>query len=415
MNILFIHKNMPGQFKHLAPALARHPDVNVVFLTQRKKIELPNVRKVVYKQPQAANPQTHHYLYRMENAVRTGQQVVRALQELRRGGFVPDLIIGHTGWGETLFCKDIYPDTPLIGFSEYFYRSRGGDVGFFPDEKLDLDLACKVRSRTADQLLTLEGCDVAVSPTQWQRSVHPKEFHDKIEVIFDGIDTDAVKPFPVDTIHLPGGRVLERGGKIVTYVARNLEPYRGYKTFIHMLPHLQALHPDAEVLVVGEEGVSYGAPAPEPLASWREAMDAEVEYNREKVHFLGRLDYETYLRVLNFSTVHVYLTIPFVLSWSCLEAMACGRTVVASDTAPVREVITDGENGILTDFFDAERFAETVGRVLDDPEAHRGLGEAARRTVVERYALDKSLPEWLALIDRQLKRPLFADAAATRH
>ena len=290
MKILFAHQNMPGQFRHLAPVLASDPNNQVVFLTKRDDVQIPNVAKVVYKEPRAASKEAHRYLYRFENAVRYGQQVARALIELQRKGFVPDLIIAHPGWGEALFCKDVFPSTPLISYCEFFYRGKGLDVGFDPESPTNIDTICRIRTRSSHLLLSLEACDHGVSPTIWQKQTHPEPFHDKIDVIFDGIDTDTVAPDPGVTFELQDGTVLDRETKVLTFVARNLEPYRGYHVLMRAIPAIQELQPDARLVIVGGDEVSYGtAPADETFKTWREKMDAEVSYDRSGVHFLGRV------------------------------------------------------------------------------------------------------------------------------
>jgi glycosyltransferase involved in cell wall biosynthesis len=404
VNILFVHQNMPGQFKHLAPLLARDPKNRVVFVTARKDAELPNIGRVVYEVPKEASKETHQYLRRLENAVRYGQQVVRALQGLAAKGFVPDLVIAHPGWGEALYIKDVFPNTRLINFCEFYYHGRGLDVGFDPEDAADLDSVCRARTRNAHLLSSLESCDAGVSPTQWQKSTHPVAFHDKIDVIFDGINPAIVKPIPGAYVTV-GAKTFRRGDKVVTYLARNLEPYRGFRTFMRSIPHIQRMQPDADILIVGGEDVSYGA-APRDHKTWRAAMEAEVAFDPSRVHFLGKLPYAQYLSVLQLSAAHIYLTYPFVLSWSCVEAMCAGALLIASNTQPVRELVRDGENGLLTDFFDAEALAARVSDALDNQERYAPLREAARATVLDGYTIETCLPKWLSLIDRVMKAPV---------
>ena len=400
MNILFIHQNMPGQFKHLAPLLARESGNKVVFLTKRDDIDLPGVLRATYKPPRGASEQTHHYLRRFENAVRYGQQVARAMMSLSKQGFTPDLIIAHPGWGEALFCKDVLPDVPLINFCEFYYRGRGLDIDFDPEFPTDIDSICRSRTRNGHLLSSLESCDAGVSPTNWQKSTHPEVFHDKIDVIFDGIDTDKVCPDLAAELALPDGRKLTRADKVVTFAVRNLEPYRGFHSFMRAVPEIQRRQPDAEIVIVGGDEVSYGAhPEDKSFKTWREALDAEVAYDRERVHFTGRLPYDHFLDALRISSAHVYLTYPFVLSWSCLEAMSAGALVIASRTPPVEEVIEDGVNGLLTDFFDTRAIADRVDQALREPGRFEELRKAARQTVIDRYTLDRCLPPWLETIE----------------
>jgi glycosyltransferase involved in cell wall biosynthesis len=399
LNILFVHQNMPGQFKHLAPQLARDPANKVVFVTKRDNVDLPGVRRISYPAPRAAKSSTHHYVRLFENSVLHGQQVVRVCQDLAREGFRPDVMVAHPGWGEALFLKDAFPRAPLLNFCEFFYHGRGADVGFDPDETAGIDEICRARARNAHLLMSLESCDAGLSPTHWQKSRHPAEHRDKISVIFDGIDTQFVRPDPAATFTLPDGRVLSRSDEVVTYVARNLEPYRGFPTFMRSLPRLLRMRPRAQVLIVGGDEVSYGRAAPDGK-TWREVMLAEVEVDPQRVHFLGKLPYARYLAVLQISSAHVYLTRPFVLSWSCVEAMAAGCLVIGSATAPVQEVIEHRVNGLLTDFHDHEAVAGLTADALEAGVSLDPLRRRAREIVEERYSLQRCLPRQLELVRR---------------
>ena len=387
MNILFVHQNMPGQFKHLAPTLAAAGH-RVVFLTRRKDIAIPGVETVSYAVPREATAATHQYVRAFENSVISGQEVIRQLQALRGRGFVPDVMIAHSGWGEALFLKDAYPRVPLIVFSEFYYRRE--ELYFDTDRDVSLDQVCRARARNANLLLSLEACDAAITPTHWQKSVQPTAFHDKIKVIFDGIDTRIVAPDAAATFALPNGRVLGQTNEVVTYVARNLEPYRGFPSFVRALPKLLAARPNAQVVIVGGDGVSYGA-KPADGRTWRETMTAEVALDPARVHFIPRLSYDRYLALLRISSAHVYLTHPFVLSWSFMEAMAAGCLVVGSATAPVEEVLRHGVNGLLTDFHSPNEIAATIIDALAANTSLAPLRRCARQTVQDRYELQNCI------------------------
>jgi glycosyltransferase involved in cell wall biosynthesis len=321
--------------------------------------------------------------------------------DLKREGFDPAVVIGHPGWGEMLFVKEVFPRARVISYAEFYYNARGSDVGFEPGSVVSLDTVCRTRARNAHLLLSLEMADVGLSPTEWQRNQHPAVFRPKIKTIFDGIDTDVVKPNPKATFKLPDGRTLTRSDEVLTYVARNFEPYRGFPSFIRSLPAILAARPNAHVIITGGDAVSYGQ-APPDGTTWRQVMLQEVPLDRpdfvRRVHFTGRLSFPRYLSLLQVSSVHVYLTVPFVLSWSCFEAMASGCVIVASNTAPVREVIEHGENGFLVEMYDPEAISSQAIDALAERGNQLAVRKAARGIVLERYALQKCLPRQISLI-----------------
>lgn len=355
---------------------------------------------IPYPRPQTASPSTHHYLQGFESAVRRGQHVARLLLELRKTGFVPEVVCVHPGWGEGLFVRDIFPEARIVMFAEFFYRSKGSDVGFDPALPVELDDICRLRTRNATQLVSLEAADLLICPTEWQKAQYPAMFSSKIRVIHDGVDTDLVAPRPEATLQVSDSLTLSSRDEVITYVARNLEPYRGFPTLMRALPEILQRRPRAQVVIVGGDGVSYGRP-PAGGKTFRQSLLAEVgaRIDTKRVHFLGYVPYQRYLDVLAVSTVHVYLTYPFVLSWSLLEAMAAGCAVIGSDTQPVREVIRDGENGILTDFFDTARLADRVVGLCRRRESLAEIRSRARQTVVERYDLRRiCLPQQVELV-----------------
>jgi glycosyltransferase involved in cell wall biosynthesis len=402
MNLLFIHQNMPGQFRHLIPALARSH--RVVCLGQRPDYLMRGVGRVVYQMPEQASEQgsAHPFLLPAQVAVNCGQQAMRACAVLANNGFRPDLIVAHPGWGESLYVREVFPDARLLHYCEWFYHPRGADTNFGPDSQQDLDGNCAILTRNAHLLLGLEACDWGMSPTEWQKRQHPSAYQPKISVAFDGIDTVSAAPDSAARLTLPNGRVLAPGDEVVTYVARSLEPYRGFPTFMRALPSILRHRPQAQVVVVGGDEVSYGRPPPGG-GTWRAVMQAEVELDPARVHFLGRIPRPDYLRLLQVSAAHVYLTVPFVLSWSLLEAMSCGCLTVASATPPVQEAVADGQNGLLVDFFSPEALADRVVDALANPARYTQQREAARWTALSNYSLTRCLPQQLALLEAVAK------------
>ena len=399
MRILFVHQNCPGQFKHLAPHFGADPDNEVVFITQPGKPDPAGVRKIEYTPARKPSTATHRYLRLTEEGVLNGQAVARVAVALRKEGFWPDVIVAHVGWGEALYLKEVWPGVRLLGYFEWYYHPRGSDVGFLEREPPGLETACRIMTRNSLHLMNLELADWGLSPTRWQWQQHPERYRNRISVIHDGLDTDRVRPDPQATGTVKPGLRLRAGDEVVTYVARNLEPYRGFPTFMRAAALILERRPDTHILVVGADGVSYGR-RPEDGRCYREQLLDEVDLDRERIHFLGRVEYDLFLRVLQLSAAHIYLTVPFVLSWSMLEAMAAGCAVIGSRTPPVEEVIRDGHNGLLVDFFSPQEVADAVDRVLDHPDRMAGLRREARQTVLQRYALKGCLAQQVKLIEQ---------------
>ncbi len=402
MRILFVHQNFPGQYLHLLRHFAADPKNEIVFLTRNANADFSGIRKIVYRLTREAGEKTHFYVRSIEQAVLHGQAVVRAAMQLKQQGFVPDVMLGHNAWGETLYLKDVFPQAPLLSYFEYFYRAKGGDLGFDPEFPVSADARLRLRTLNAVNLMGLEAADRGQTATQWQHSTYPVRYRDLITVAHEGIDTQRVKPDSAAVLTLTGGRSLKCGDEVVTYIARNLEPYRGFHVFMRALPEILKRRPKAQVVIVGGDGVSYGS-KPRDGRTWRETLLAELgaKLDLSRIHFLGQAPYATCLKVLQVSSAHVYLTYPFALSRSMLEAMAAGGVVIASATAPVREVIRDGENGFLVDFFDAQAIADKVAATLADPRSLTGLRKHTRRSIIAQY--DRAtlcLPRQVRMVER---------------
>jgi glycosyltransferase involved in cell wall biosynthesis len=417
VNYLFVHQNFPGQYRHIVGHLAKDRRNRIFFITQPNDNVMPRVTKVVYPKDQRRNVSCHAYAAELERAIHTGAEVAEVCKGLREQRFVPDLIVGHSGWGETLFLKDVFPDVPVLANFEFFYHSEGADVGFDPEFVSIFNDPSALRTRNAIALLALHSADWGHSATQWQRSLFPEELRARLSTLHEGVDTDIVCPNPRASFTLPGsGEVLTRRDEVITYVARNLEPYRGFHIFMRSLPKLLRRRPRARVVIVGGDGVSYGAPPP-PRSTFREMMLQELgaSLDQERVHFVGMLDYFSYLSLLQISAAHVYLTYPFVLSWSCIEALAAGCVVIGSATPPVLEVLKNGRNGLTVDFFDHDALCKKIVAALEHPERMKALRKAARATAVSQYDLKRVLlPRWLALFNELIagRRPATRRARA---
>lgn len=401
MNVLFVHQNFPGQFKHLAPELAKRSENNVVALHVNPCGPMRNVRLVRYSVSSDSSSKVHPWASDLNVKVTRGEAAYRAAIKLKEEGFNPDVIVAHPAWGESLFLKDVWPKARLGIYCEFFYHPTGADVGFDPEFASAMsDAGPQMRMRNANYQLHFEMANRGVSPTRWQRSVFPKSFQSKIDVIHDGIDTETVAPNPLVEMRLKtkqGETHLTRQDEVITFVCRNLEPYRGYHIFMRALPAIMKARPRARVLIVGHDGVGYGAAPPlpddntvdRPNTTWKAIFLNEVrsQLDMSRVHFLGQLHYRDFIQLLQLSTVHVYLTYPFVLSWSLLESMSSGCAIVASDTPPVREVIAHDVTGRLVDFFDKSALANEVISLCEQPEIRLKLGAAAREHVVTNYDL----------------------------
>jgi glycosyltransferase involved in cell wall biosynthesis len=415
LNYLFIHQNFPSQFRALAPALASSGHTVRALVNKRvDKHSFHGVEVTPYSVARSSTAGIHPWLIDFETKIIRAEACLQACLQLRKDGFTPNTIIAHPGWGETLFLKRVWPDANLLIYCEFYYAARGLDLDFDPEFKAASDEDfCRIEIKNIHNQLNFSIADGGLSPTSWQKSTFPEPFRSKIEVIHDGIDTDNVRPdslVSMEIVTRHGTKVqLDRSTPIVTFVNRSFEPLRGFHTFMRSVPTLLKENPDLRLLLIGGNEISYGTAPTE--GTWRDKLCAEInprmsEGYWERLHFLGNVGYSHFLNVLQLSTVHVYLTYPFVLSWSLLESMAAECAVIGSDTPPVREVIVHNHNGVLVDFFDHERLASEVLCLLDDQDRRIRLGRAARQTVVEGYDLRRvCLPrqlDWLARYDKEV-------------
>jgi len=403
LRALFIHQNFPGQYAHLAPALAERAGVQVWGMGEKEGYAAPGVRYVAYGVAKGAGEHTHRYIRSLEACIRRGQLLANRLVQLRdKEGLNPDVIVCHPGWGEGLFLKDVFPRARTLYYWEFYYNAFGQDLGFDPAQPPTLDDAARVRVLNATQLISLQAADWGVSPTRWQWSRYPEWARRRITCLHEGVDTRRCAPRDGAVFRTPEGREFRKGDPVISYVARNLEPYRGFPSFLGALSIMQKERPDLHAIVVGGNEVSYGR-KPEGAAGWQDKLLAEMEgqLDLSRIHFTGRVAHDALHELFRVTAAHVYLTYPFVLSWSMLESMACGAVVVGSDTPPVAEAITHGETGLLVPFFDPPAIARAVLGVLADPASHAHLAEAGRRRIVERYDLRTvCLPRQLDMVER---------------
>lgn len=401
MNILFVHNNFPAQFRHVVRALLGAGTHRLATICAKGAAVPPGI--LVERYDPTFGTQAHAFARRFDGECRRAERVLYAATRLKAGGFVPDIIVAHSGWGETLPLREAFPRAKLIVYCEFYYRSYGQDVGFdpeFPEFGMDGRVALNIKN--ASQLLALADADVGLSPTHWQRSTFPVEFQGKIQVIHEGIDTALVRPRREgEAFRVRPDLALTNDDEVITFVSRNLEPLRGIHSFLRALPMLMQRRPRAHIVVVGGDGVSYGRPVEPPFQHWRDRFWREIarDVDASRVHFVGQIPYGPYLRLLQISKVHIYLTYPFVLSWSLMEAMSSGCAIVASDTAPVLEVVP-AHAAKLVSFFDPQALAEATAEVLSDAGRLKELQLRARERIVEFYDMQmRCRPEFISLLE----------------
>ena len=403
MKILFVHQNFPGQFLHVAPALARrgHDVLALTVNTNPRKFEIKSARYQYTGKDIKA--ETFGLAQRFAEASKRGADAAMTAAQLKKSGYEPDVIFSHIGWGEGLFLKEVWPRAKKIVYAEFFYAPHGRDTNFDPEfQKDSLMGSIWIKARTAAMAVDLSDADYAVAPTRWQASTIPGVDPSRMRVIHDGVRTDLITPNDQASFHIPEKYLtLKSGDEVLTFVSRNLEPYRGYHTIMRSIPKILRERQNAHVVLVGGDGLSYGTPAPGGR-SWKETILDEVkdQIDPNRVHFVGFVDYAHFVSLLQITRAHAYLSYPFVLSWSMIEAMSAGALVIGSNTPPVAEVIKHGENGLLVDFFDVEGWSDMIINALARPEHYAGLRVAARQTAVKRYDLSSvCLPQMISFLE----------------
>jgi glycosyltransferase involved in cell wall biosynthesis len=414
MDILLIHQNFPGQYKHLAPALVERGH-RVVALTCKVKepTTWKGVQVIPYEIKGASSQNIHPWLADFETKLVRATSCYRGAKGLRDRGFNPQVICAHHGWGEPMFLKDIWPEARLGLYCELYHLTTDTFTNFdpeFPNKNPESD-RLRIRMKNINNRVHEEIMDAGISPTRFQAGTFPDHWQDRITVAHDGIDTDVVRPNPDAQLTVADGKVLTRDDEVVTFINRNLEPYRGYHIFMRALPDILKTRPNAQVVLIGGDEVSYGAKAPKGQ-TWKQiyidkVRDQIPDADWARVHFLGRVPYDQFLAMMQVSTAHVYLTYPFVLSWSLIEAMSAECAILASDTAPVKEVLTEGETGWMVDFFDHKALVSRLNELLDDPETRKTLGQNARALVKANYDLQSiCLPKHVAWVENLAKLPV---------
>jgi glycosyltransferase involved in cell wall biosynthesis len=396
MHVLFYHQNFPAQFGHIALYLAREHGYRCTFVSEKKPGKDGGVERIQYKLAGGATAKTNYCSRMFENMTWHSQAVYEALRA--RPDIQPDLVVGHSGFGSTIMLRELY-DCPVINYFEYFYHTKNSDLDFRKEYSVAEIDKLRARIRNACLLLDLDNCDVGYSPTVWQRDRFPPLYHSKLRVVFDGVDTRIWQPQP-RTPRTAGRFTIPDNVKVITYVARGMESIRGFDIFMKVAKKLCNRRPDIYFVVVGEDRVCYGGDQKHTgNKSFKQWVLAQDNYDLSRFAFLGLVPPPVLAQLFSITDLHIYLTAPFVLSWSLMDALACGTTVLASDTAPVREMIQHDKNGLLIGFFDIDGIVETAIKVLDKPEEYRHLGQTGMEMIKEKYSLDVCLPKMLKLYE----------------
>ena len=389
MRILFVHKSFPAQFSRLAPYLAAQPGVAVLALGDRALLR----GKEAWLQANGIHALGYRFdeddrLAGFEVFERRAQAVASAARELSGKGLQPDLIVAHASWGEAVHLKQVFERARLIVYCEWFYNTPA-----MADDAIDLAVLHDAQTRSehnARIIAALEAADAGWAPTQWQRAQFPASYQAKIAVIHDGVDTDHITPGEAASAE-----------PLITFTTRSLEPARGFHVFMRALPEVQQRCPDARIVVAGSDTPAYTKPRADGV-SHRSALLRELEgrLDLSRITFAGMLPYPQYIELLRRSSVHIYGTFPFVLSWSFIDALAAGCLIVGSRTAPVIEVLREADNGLLFEYGSPANLAVRVDDALARDDADQ-IRARARSTAVERYDWRRvCLPTQLALIQR---------------
>jgi glycosyltransferase involved in cell wall biosynthesis len=400
-NILFVHNMLPGRFTFLVEPLlaAGHRLAGIA----QYGAALPDMPLFRWKAARSSTPGIEELAVRAESDFIRGRAAAGQAVALRDAGFVPDLVIGHPGWGETAFIKEVFPKAKTIMLAEFYYTAEGGDVGFDPEfGELTLQQRFRVHAKNATMAMALAQADAIVCPTPYQASVLPATFRERARIVHEGIDTEKVVRRPVAPLKLGSGVVLDGARPLITVVNRRFEPLRGFHIIMRALPRILEAVPDAHVLLIGADNERGYGLEPPGGKTWKQHLLAELEGKLDpaRLHFTGKVSYDLMLAAMSLSWAHIYYTYPFVLSWSLMEAMACECLIVASDTAPLRDVIVPGKNGILNGFFDLDALSQSVIGACRDPGKYAEMRKAARAAIVENYDQKRiCLPAWLELID----------------
>ncbi|MEM7238825.1 MAG: glycosyltransferase [Pseudomonadota bacterium] len=400
-SILFSHTSFPAQFGAFGTWLAEE-GWDVWFATARADASAPPGCRMFTFEAQVEPPDgTLADAGPLEQALCNARGFARSAEATRAEGCIPDLVVAHTGWGAGTYARAVWPETRFIAYAEWWYAHPSPDITpEEPDLESDVRLRARALSKNAPVLLDLAEADAILCPTRFQAAQFPPWIRERMTVAHDGVDTDLHAPNPKARARL-ALYGLPPDAELVTYSARGFEPYRGFPDFMRALAALQAERPGLHAMIVGEDRVAYGRALPEQ-DSWRKRMLAELDLDPARTHFTGALPRPDYITVLQASDAHVYLTIPFVLSWSFIEAMSVGCPMVASDVAPVREA-AEGSAVVLVDHSNTEALVARVSALLDDPVAAKHAAGRSRHHADAKFATARLWPERKRFLEDQTR------------
>jgi len=397
MRILFVHNNFPGQYRRISSYLADFPEYEMSAATLTTNQQKSPLVQAEYKPHREATKGIHPALISTERAVILGQAAYQALFDWKKKQGSPDIIMSHSGWGANMFLKDLFPDAKLLTYFEWYYHCHGSDGEFFKDEPYGPNDELRLRMKNTPILHDLAAMDWGQCPTQFQHSKLPAAFRDKVSVLHDGVDVDFFSPAEGTKLKV-GDITLTAEDEVITYVARGMEEYRGFPEFMEAVSILQKERPNLHVIMLGNDRVAYGAKR-EDGKTYKEWAMETFEFDHSRLHMMGLQPLGFFRDMMRITSAHVYLTAPFVLSWSLMEAMSTGALIIGSDTDPLHEVITHGDNGLLVPFFEVDTLVAQVNKVLNDKPEFRSCGVKARETIVTTYATQDLLPQYRQLIE----------------
>lgn len=387
MKALFVHKNWPAQFGGFGAYLKRS-GWDVAFATQREEARSDTMRIVRFESHRASSSSTHPYLRSLEEAVIAGQGLARAAMTLSRSGWAPDVIVSHSGWVAGAFAKSVWPGAVFVPYFEWFYHFPPVDRTAYDKPVEPLDASARTRARNLPFMMDFDAAEVGLIPTAFQAEQFPSWMRDRLVVMHDGIDTDFHCPGPGEAAR--ARYAIPAGAELVTSLARGMEPHRGFPEIMRAIAKLQKRRPNLHAVIVGEDRVAYGAKLPEGQ-SWKERVLGELDLDLERVHFPGRIPRNEMVELLRASDAHLYVTVPFVLSWSMLEAMSIGCVLVASDVAPVREFVADGRTGLLVPQGDVDALVARVEAALDAQGGRGAIRANARQQIRDQLDAERIL------------------------